>query len=156
LLHVARGMHVENHQIADDPLEPPVVMAAEQLPDTRHSNRALYCGEKYRPVTGNAERPQCLLPESVFLDSALRRPESGMRKHQVASKILIQCRVSRRDPEIAQFCLCLRPRQIERATGAVGIVIKISELYRTLFVFGDESRESDMRGTTGRDPHSHP
>ena len=89
LLHVARGMHVENHQIADDPLEPPVVMASEQLSDTRHSNRALYCGEKYRPVPRYAERPQCLLSKSVFFDSALCRPESGVRKHQMASEILI-------------------------------------------------------------------
>ena len=68
-----------------------------------------------------------------------------MRKHQVASKILIQCRVSRRDPEIAQFCLCLRPRQIERATGAVGIVIKISELDGAFLLIGHECRERDVR-----------
>src|SRR5439155_10254471 len=103
-----------------------------------------------------AERPQCLLPESIFFDSALCRPKSGVRKHQMASEILIQCSISRRDPEIAQFCLRLRPRQIERPTSAVGIVIKISELYRALFVFGDESRERDVGGSTGWDPYSHP
>ena len=35
-------------------------------------------------------------------------------------------------------------------------MVQISELYSALFVFGDESRERDVRGSTGWDPYSHP
>src|SRR5205823_5500533 len=35
------------------------------------------------------------------------------------------------------------------------IVIQIGELDRALFLFSDERRERDMRGSTGWNPHSH-
>ena len=79
-------------------------------------------------------RPQRLLAEFVFFDLALRRPESRMREHQVAGEILIQRCIRRRDPQIAQLRLRLRPRQIERAPRAVWIVIEVGELYRALLL----------------------
>ena len=41
LLHVARWMHIQNHEIARDSLEPPVVVRPEKLSHARHSDRAV-------------------------------------------------------------------------------------------------------------------
>src|SRR2546423_1127082 len=109
LLHVRERMHVENHQIAADSLEPPIVVRPQQLTHTRHSDLTVDRCQKNRPVPGYAERPQGLLAKPVLFDRALRWPESWMRKHQVTGKVLIQRRVSRSDSQIPEFRLRLSP-----------------------------------------------
>src|SRR6267378_3543061 len=148
-------MHVQNHQIAGDSLEPPVVVRPEQLPNTRHSDRAFYRSEKYRPVARDAEAPERLLSEFVVLDGTLRRSESRVREHQMTGEILIQRRVSRRDSKVPQLRLCLRPRQIEGAPRAVRIMIQIGQLNRAFFLFGDERRERYVGRSAGWDAHLH-
>src|SRR5712692_2829021 len=144
-------MHVQDHQIAGDSLEPPVVVRPEQLPHAWHSDRAFYRSEKYRPVTRDAEGPERLLSESILLDGTLRRPESRVREHQVTSKILIQRCIGRCDPEIPQLRLRLRPRQVEGSPRAIRIMIQIGQLDRALFLFGDKRRERDVGRSAGWD-----
>ena len=123
LLHVRRRVHVENHEVAGDSLQSPVVVSSEQLPDARHSHRTFNRCQKDRPITGNAEAPQRLLPEFVLFDRALGGTESRMREHQMPRQILIQRGVCWRDPQIPQLRLRLRPRQVEGASSAVRIVV---------------------------------
>jgi hypothetical protein len=89
LLHVGRGMHVEDHQIAGDPFQPPVVVRPQQLPDARHSHRRLDRRQQDRPVAGDPQSPESILAELVLFDRALRRAKPRMRKHQMSSQILI-------------------------------------------------------------------
>ncbi len=149
-------MHVDNHEIAGDSLEPPVVVRAQKLAHARHADGAFDCRQKNRPIARYAQRPQRLLAEAVLLDSALRRSESRMREHQVSRQILVQRCIGWRDSQIAQLRLCLRPRKIERPPGAVGIVVQIGELDRALFLLGDECRESHVCRASGRNANADP
>ena len=148
-------MQVENHEVACDALESPVVVRSEQLPHTRHPYLTVDRRQQNRPVAGDAKRPERLLPEPVLFDRALGWTESRMREHQMARQILIQRCVSWRDSQIAQLGLCLSPGQVERAPCAVGIVIEIGELDRPLFLIGDERRECDVRRPSRRNSHLH-
>src|SRR5205814_10246578 len=119
LLHICEWMRVENREIARDSLEPPVVVRSQQLPHAWHPDLTVDSRQENRPVTGDSQRPQRLLAKSVLFHSALRRTESRMWEHQVARQILVQCRVSGGDPQIAQLGLRLSPRQVECAPRAI-------------------------------------
>src|ERR1700675_1591541 len=98
-------MHVENHEVAADSLQSPVVVSSEQLSDARHSYRAFDGRQKDRPITGNAEAPQRLLSQLVLFDRALGGTESRMREHQMSRQILIERGVCRRDPQVPELRL---------------------------------------------------
>ena len=71
-------------------------------------------------------------------------------------QILIQRRVRRCNSQITKLGLCLRPRKIECAPSAVGIVIQIGELDCALLLLGDESGKRNMRLGARRNANAHP
>ena len=71
-------MHVENHQVAGDSLESPVVMGPQKLSNAGHPDLTVDRRQQDRPVTGDSQRPQRLLPELVLLHRAFRRTKARM------------------------------------------------------------------------------
>src|SRR5712671_5969508 len=78
-----------------------------------------------------------------------------MWKQQMPGEILIQRGVGRRDSKIAQLSLRLRPRQIERASSAVWIVVQIRKLDCAFLLLGDERGERNADRRTWRNTNAH-
>ena len=101
-------------------------------------------------------RPERRLPALVLLQLALRGAEPGVRVEEVAGQLRVERRVGRRDLEVAQLDLRLRPRQVERALRAVGILVAVGELLGARAIGGHERREGDARALAGRHPDARP
>ena len=138
-------MLIQNHQVACDSFQSPVMVHLEELPHAWQPVGQLERGKQDRPITRYTQSPQFGLAEFVVLALGRESLEAWMRIQQVARQLLIERCIRRSDPELTQLRLCMRPRQVERASRAVRIVIQICELDRLLSFVGVERSERYLR-----------
>src|ERR1019366_10185403 len=144
LLQVCWARLVQNHEITRDPFQSPVVMNLQKLADTRQAVCGLECRKQNWPVARYTHAPEVGLSELVVASFCSQPLETRMRIEKMARELLVQRSVCRSDAKLAKLGLCLRPRQVECAACAVGIVIQIGDLYRMLAIVGHERRERDF------------
>ena len=148
---VAGGARVQDDEVGDEPLVPPVLVGEQRLAHERRVLELLDAHEQDRQVARDADRPQPRHLQPV-LDRRLhleRRVRVGQQ--QARSQPLERDGLLRADAEVAQLELRRGPREVDGALSAADVVVLLGEAHRLLAVVRDAGREDDAHGLLRRD-----
>src|SRR5207302_3884936 len=135
-------MLVQDDEIGDQSLEPPVGMRLEELANQGQFIGFRDAGEHDRPVARNPVPPEGLLTLAVVGDGT-GGTETLTGINNVGGQALIEVKVLGGDAQVPELNLAMGPGQLESPVHAVKVVILIRKGEGMLPAFGDRRGISD-------------
>ena len=140
LLRVGVRPLVQNDQIDCQPLQAPVLVRAEKLPDDAPILRLVDADQDDREVAGNPVGPQGRGPGRILPQHHRRRPKRRVRVENPARKILEQAGLVHANPEMVELDLRPCPGERDRPLERRGVAILVRQRD------GGFARRADERG----------
>ncbi len=154
ILNIGRGPLVQDHQIDRKPLQPPVLVGAEQLSHDSHIVGLVDPDQDDRDVTRNPVRPQGGGTARVARQHARGGPQRPVRVENAAGEALKEVGLIGPDAEMAELNLGLGPRQRGHPLEGRRVAILVGEVDHLLARRRDQRRKGDVDARARRKPYA--
>ena len=155
-LRVAAAVLVQDHQIHQQPLKPPVLVGAQQLGHQHQVVVHANAHQHQREVAGDAVGPQRGLPLAVGGDDIGPRATVPIQEERGAREPLEAVCLVGVHPNVAQLHLALGPRQLEHAHDRRRVVQAVGHSQRLGAALGHPRNERNLRAAARHNPHAPP
>ncbi len=150
VLHIGRRALIQDHDVDVQLLQAPVFERTQHLPHDPEVVGIVDAHQHDRQVARNAMGPKCLLAAVATTQHVRRWPQGGIVVEQVAGQALEVACFVRRDTQVMQFHLALRPGERRGTIERRRVTVLVHQVQHLLSRRGDQRPERDpCRGPRG-------